>query len=47
LLFGIGLINGTARRNTILSILVARVTTFPLAALLSLIVYSGLGLVLS
>jgi PiT family inorganic phosphate transporter len=44
-LFGIGLVNGTARRKTILSILVAWVTTLPTAAALGLLVYAVLGLV--
>jgi PiT family inorganic phosphate transporter len=42
-LFGIGMINGTARRKTILSILVAWVTTLPAAAVLAFLVYVGLG----
>jgi PiT family inorganic phosphate transporter len=42
-LFGIGLVNGTARRKTVLSILVAWVTTLPTAALLGLLVYTILG----
>jgi PiT family inorganic phosphate transporter len=42
-LFGIGMINGTARRKTILSILVAWVTTLPTAAALAFLVYVGLG----
>jgi len=46
-LFGIGLVNGTARRKTILSILVAWVTTLPTAAGLGLAVYAVLGLFLS
>ena len=46
-LFGIGLVNGTARRKTILSILVAWVTTLPTAAGLGLAVYALLGLVIS
>ena len=45
-LFGIGLVNGTARRNTILSILLAWVTTLPTAAVLSLGIYAGLGIVM-
>ncbi len=45
-LFGIGLVNGTARRKTILSILIAWITTLPTAALLALLLYVGLGLVL-
>jgi PiT family inorganic phosphate transporter len=44
-LFGIGLVNGTARRKTILSILVAWVTTLPTAAVLGVVVYAVLGLV--
>lgn len=43
-LFGIGLINGTARRKTIISILIAWVTTLPTALLLALAIYAGLGL---
>src|SRR5205823_3252588 len=34
-LFGIGLVNGTAQRKTILAILLAWVTTLPLAAFLA------------
>jgi PiT family inorganic phosphate transporter len=45
-LFGIGLINGTARRKTILSILIAWVTTLPVAAMLALATYAVLGLAL-
>jgi PiT family inorganic phosphate transporter len=44
-LFGIGLVNGTARRKTILSILVAWVTTLPTGAVLGLAAYALLGLV--
>jgi PiT family inorganic phosphate transporter len=44
-LFGIGMVNGTARRRTILSILVAWVTTLPTGAGLGLLAYLGLGLV--
>jgi PiT family inorganic phosphate transporter len=43
-LFGIGLINRTARRKTILSILTAWVTTLPTAAALGLLAYAVLGL---
>ena len=43
-LFGIGLVNGTARRKTILSILIAWVTTLPTAAALGLVSYAVLGL---
>ena len=43
-LFGIGLVNGTARRKTVFSILVAWVTTLPTAAALGLAVYALLGL---
>jgi inorganic phosphate transporter, PiT family len=43
-LFGIGVITGTARKNTILSILLAWVTTLPLAAFLALAVYVFLGI---
>ena len=45
-LFGIGLVNGTARRQTILSILVAWVTTLPTGAALGLAIYALLGLVI-
>ena len=45
-LFGIGLVNGTARRKTILSILVAWVTTLPTAAALGLLIYTLLGVFL-
>jgi inorganic phosphate transporter, PiT family len=45
-LFGIGLVNGTARRKTILSILIAWVTTLPTGAALGLGAYALLGLVL-
>jgi PiT family inorganic phosphate transporter len=38
-LFGIGLINGTAKRNMILTILLAWVTTLPMAALLGALTY--------
>ena len=38
-LFGIGLVNRTARRRTILSILIAWVTTLPTAAILGLLTY--------
>ncbi|MCE9529710.1 MAG: inorganic phosphate transporter family protein [Planctomycetes bacterium] len=44
-LFGIGLVNGTARRKTILSILVAWVTTLPTAAVLAFLIYAILGLI--
>jgi inorganic phosphate transporter, PiT family len=43
-LFGIGVVNGTARRKTILSILVAWVTTLPTAAVFGLLAYAALGL---
>ncbi|HLW65080.1 MAG TPA: inorganic phosphate transporter [Gemmataceae bacterium] len=43
-LFGIGIITGTARKNTILSILLAWVTTLPLAALFALVIYLFLGI---
>lgn len=46
-LFGIGLVNGTARRKTILSILLAWLTTLPTAAVIALIAYACLGLALS
>jgi len=42
-LFGIGLVNGTARRKTILSILTAWVTTLPVAAALGSAAYVLLG----
>jgi inorganic phosphate transporter, PiT family len=45
-LFGIGVVNGTARRKTILSILVAWVTTLPIAAVLALGIYAGLSFVI-
>jgi PiT family inorganic phosphate transporter len=45
-LFGIGLVNGTARRKTILSILIAWVTTLPTGAGLGLAIYALLGLVM-
>jgi PiT family inorganic phosphate transporter len=45
-LFGIGLVNGTARRKTIFSILIAWVTTLPTAALLGLLLYAVLGAVI-
>ena len=38
-LFGIGLVNGTARRRTILTILLAWVTTLPLGAALAALLY--------
>jgi PiT family inorganic phosphate transporter len=41
-LFGIGIVNGTARRKTILSILVAWVTTLPTAAVLGFVAYAML-----
>jgi PiT family inorganic phosphate transporter len=43
-LFGIGLVNGSARRRTIISILIAWVTTLPTAAVLGLLTYAALGL---
>jgi PiT family inorganic phosphate transporter len=43
-LFGIGVVNGTARWQTILSILLAWVTTLPLAAALAAAAYAVLGL---
>jgi PiT family inorganic phosphate transporter len=46
-LFGIGLVTGTARRRTILSILVAWVTTLPTAAALGLLAYAALGVVMT
>lgn len=42
-LFGIGLVNGTARRKTILSILAAWVTTLPTGAALGAGAYAALG----
>ena len=42
-LFGIGTINGTARARTILSILVAWVTTLPLGAAVAALVYLAAG----
>jgi inorganic phosphate transporter, PiT family len=42
-LFGIGMVTGTARRQMILSILVAWVTTLPTAAGLGLLLYAVLG----
>ena len=42
-LFGIGLVNGTARRKTIASILIAWITTLPTAAALGVIIYLLLG----
>jgi PiT family inorganic phosphate transporter len=45
-LFGIGLVNGMARRKTILSILIAWVTTLPTGAVLGLAIYALLGLFL-
>ena len=44
-LFGIGLVNGTARRKTIVSILIAWVTTLPTAAALAFLIYAALGLI--
>ena len=44
-LFGIGLVNRTARRPTILSILVAWLTTLPVAAALGCAIYAVLGVV--
>jgi PiT family inorganic phosphate transporter len=46
-LFGIGLVNGTARRKTILSILIAWVTTLPTAAALGLVCYWVPGLMVN
>lgn len=43
-MFGIGLVNGTARRKTIQSILVAWVTTLPTGAALAAVAYLLLGL---
>ena len=42
-LFGIGLVNGTARRKTVLSILVAWVTTLPTGAIAGAASYAVLG----
>jgi len=42
-LFGIGLVNRTARWKTIISILVAWVTTLPTAAVFGLVIYTALG----
>ena len=42
-LFGIGLVNGTARRKTILSILLAWVTTLPVGAAAAMATYAVLG----
>jgi PiT family inorganic phosphate transporter len=39
-LFGIGLVNGTARRKTVLSILLAWVTTLPCGALAAAATYA-------
>ncbi len=41
-LFGIGLINGTARRKTMTSILAAWVTTLPIAAALAAVAYTAI-----
>lgn len=46
-LFGIGLVNGMARRKTIFSILIAWVTTLPTGAALGLLIYAVLGLSVS
>jgi PiT family inorganic phosphate transporter len=43
-LFGIGMVNGTARRKTILSILAAWLTTLPTGAAVAAVVYLALGL---
>ena len=45
-LFGIGIVNCMARRKTTISILAAWITTLPLAATLSLLMYAVLGLVI-
>ncbi|HEY8504454.1 MAG TPA: inorganic phosphate transporter, partial [Gemmataceae bacterium] len=42
-LFGIGLVNGTARRKTVLSILLAWVTTLPVGAAAAAATYAVLG----
>lgn len=44
-LFGIGLMNGTARRDAMTSILTAWVTTLPIAAVLAATAYTAFGLV--
>jgi inorganic phosphate transporter, PiT family len=43
-LFGIGVVTGSARKKTILSILLAWVTTLPLAALMAFVIYLSLGI---
>ena len=43
-LFGIGIVNRTAKKNMVLRILLAWITTLPLAALTTAIVYWALGL---
>ena len=43
-LFGIGIVNRTAQKRTIISILAAWVTTLPTAVLLGLTAYAALGL---
>jgi PiT family inorganic phosphate transporter len=45
-LFGIGLVNGTARPRTVLTILLAWVTTLPLAAALAAAFYTAAGWVI-
>jgi inorganic phosphate transporter, PiT family len=42
-LFGIGMVNGTARRKTIISILIAWVTTLPTGAVLGLLAYAAIA----
>jgi len=43
-LFGIGLVNRTARWRTVLTILLAWVTTLPLGAALAAVVFAAAGL---
>jgi PiT family inorganic phosphate transporter len=45
-LFGIGLVSGTARPRTVLTILLAWVTTLPLAAALAAAFYTAAGWVI-
>jgi len=42
-LFGIGIANGTAKARTIAAILLAWVTTLPLAASIAALVYVSVG----
>jgi PiT family inorganic phosphate transporter len=46
-LFGIGTVTGTARAKTILSILLAWITTLPLGAAVAALVYLAAGLTIS